>query len=61
MADKNIITYRYTFTDKTMTGNLAVLADFGAFLYFYECTDLAVVTNLASVQIHKITYLNVLT
>jgi hypothetical protein len=37
-----------------MAGNLAVLTDGGIFLNLYECPDLGVVANLATVEINEL-------
>jgi hypothetical protein len=46
---EDVVLNNDTFTDKAVTGDLAAFADTGIFLNFYECADLGLVPDLASV------------
>jgi hypothetical protein len=49
----------HTFANKTVTGNLAVLADGGTLLNFYESTHLTAIIDTAAIGVYKVEYLNI--
>src|SRR5262249_24701785 len=53
MADKNVVFNHYAFTDKSVTGDFAALADAGIFLNFHERADLRFITDLAAIEIDE--------
>ncbi len=61
MPDKNLIFDCHTFADESMTGYLTVFANFRTFLNLNERTDFGVITDLTSIEVHKITYFYSLT
>src|SRR5437868_4426179 len=54
MANKNTVFDRHTFTDESMTGNLAAFADARIFLYLDKCTDFRLIPDLAAVKIDEL-------
>jgi hypothetical protein len=53
MAEEDAVFDRDTFTDKRVTGNLAIVADRGVLLNLDKRTNLGVVTHGASVHVDE--------
>jgi len=56
---KYIVLYVHTFANKTVTGNLAVLANGSTLLNFYESPHLTAIIDAAAIGVYKVEYLNV--
>ena len=54
MANENTVFNCYAFTDKCMTGNLAALTYSCVLLHLNKGPDLAIVANLAAIQINEL-------
>lgn len=54
MTNEDIIFYCHPLADKGMALDLTVFANLGSFLDFNECTYLALVTNLAPIQVYEV-------
>ena len=59
VADKHVVFYRHPLADKGVAGYLTALANFGPLLNFNKGANFCVVTDFASIKVHKITNLNV--
>jgi len=53
VSDKNVIFNGNAFADERVTGDLYVPADLGVLLNLHECSDPAVVSDEAPVQVHE--------
>jgi hypothetical protein len=53
VPDKDVVFDDYTFTNETMARDFAAPANGNVFLDFYECTDLRLVSDFASVQVYE--------
>ena len=60
MTDEYVVLDSHAFTDKRVTGNLAILPNDGILLNFDKRADFSVVANLASVEIDELGELDVL-
>ena len=54
-----IVLYVHAFANKTVTRNLAVLADGSTLLNFYESTHLTAIIDTAAIGVYKVEYLDV--
>lgn len=53
MPYENFVFDRYAFTNECVTGNLAAIPNFSAFLYFYKRANLGVVANFTTIQVRE--------